>query len=154
MALRGVGASDRQKGWRLQERKKKFTSRRSKWPCPPWALAGGSPGVEEMQTAPSQSRWPLEPETRTLLPKIAHPKCGRPPPDFPRSSLGMNEGGKHGPGPLPSTQRLTPAWETTGNAPPVCPSRGFSHCSLPTSHSGTGSWRWSLRTTAHTSLSM
>lgn len=22
-------------------------------------------------------------------------------------------------GPLPSTQRLTPAWETTGNAPPV-----------------------------------
>lgn len=50
-----------------------------------WALAGEAGGLEEMQTAPSQSPCPLEPETRTLLPKIVHPKCGQPPPSFPRS---------------------------------------------------------------------
>lgn len=52
-------------------------------PLGPWQE--GVQGPEEMQTALSQSPWPLEPETRTLLPKIAHPKCGQPPPNFPRS---------------------------------------------------------------------
>lgn len=50
-------------------------------------------------------------------------------------------------GPLPSMQRLTPAWETTGNALTVLQG-AFLTLPFPPSHSGTGSQRRSLRTRA------
>lgn len=109
-----------------------------------------------MQTALSQSPWPLEPETRTLLPKIAHPNVATSSKLPTILSLGMSEGGKHlgeaGPGPPPQHAEADPSvgdhWK--GSA---CLSRGFSHCSHPPGHSDTGSWSWSLRTKApHFSL--
>lgn len=43
-------------------------------PCPPGPSRGELRGPEEMQTAPSQSPWPLEPETKDPVTKISSPQ--------------------------------------------------------------------------------